>query len=171
MLPVSWRYVLALGLVAALAAALVAYRAARPDAAATPAPEARALPSPNAEAEVTLPGTDLPERAADIFTVEMTAYNSVPAQTDSTPNVTASGAKAAPGTVAVSRDLLERFPYGSEIAVLSVSGPGCGGYVPETPLTVADTMNARIRHHLDVWLETPRQARNWGRCRADIRAP
>ena len=35
MLPVSWRYVLALGLVAALAAALVAYRAARPDAPAT----------------------------------------------------------------------------------------------------------------------------------------
>ena len=168
MLPVSWRSVFALGLVAVLAAALVAYWAARPDAATTPAPDVgtRALPAPTAEAEVAVP-----ERNAETLTVEITAYNSVPAQTDSTPNVTASGAKAAPGTVAVSRDLLERFPYGSEIAVLSVSGPGCGGYVPETPLTVADTMNARIRNHLDVWLETPQQARNWGRCRAEIRAP
>ena len=168
MLPVSWRYVFALALVAALAAALVAYWAARPDAAATPAPDAgaRALPAPNAEAEVVAP-----ERDTDTFTVEMTAYTSVPAQTDGTPNLTASGAPTAPGTVAVSRDLLGRFPYGSEIAVLAVSGPECGGYVPDTPLTVADTMNARLENHIDVWLETTEQARNWGRCRADIRAP
>lgn len=162
MLPVSWRYVLALG----LTASLVAYWAARPLEGATPAPDAgaRALPTPNAEAEVVAP-----ER--NTFTVEMTAYTSVPAQTDSTPNLTASGAETAPGTVAVSRDLLERFPYGSEIAVLSVSGPECGGYVPDTPLTVADTMNARLENHVDVWLETLEQAQNWGRCRADIRAP
>ena len=168
MLPVSWRYVLALG----LAAALVAYWAARPDAAPTPSPDAgaRALPAPNAEAEVS-DEVSAPGRAADTLTVELTAYNSVPAQTDSTPNVTASGAEAAPGTVAVSRDLLGRFPYGSEVVVLSVSGPACGGYVPDTPLTVADTMNARIRNHVDVWLETTEQAQNWGRCRADIRAP
>ncbi len=164
MLPISWRYVIALG----LTAALVAWWVARPDAAATPVPDAgaRALPAPNTEAEVAAP-----ERNADTLTVEMTAYNSVPAQTDSTPNVTASGAEAAPATVAVSRDLLERFPYGSELIVLSVSGPACGGYVPETPLTVADTMNARLENHIDVWLETTEQARNWGRCRADIRAP
>lgn len=169
MLPVSWRYVIVLG----LTAALVAWWVARPDAPATPVPDAgaRALPAPNAQAEVSAPGVALPKRAAYTLTVEMTAYNSVPAQTDSTPNVTASGAEAAPGTVAVSRDLLGRFPYGSELAVLSVSGPECGGYVPDTPLTVADTMNARLENHIDVWLETTEQARNWGRCRADIRAP
>ncbi len=103
------------------------------------------------------------------LTVEITAYNSTVAQTDGDPTITASGAVAGPGTVAVSRDLLERFPYGSKLEILSVSGSGCGGWVPETPLTVADTMNARIQNHLDVWLETLEQARNWGRCQAEIR--
>ena len=103
------------------------------------------------------------------LTVEITAYNSTVAQTDDDPTITASGAVAGPGTVAVSRDLLERFPYGSELEIVSVSGDGCGGWVPETPLTVADTMNARIENHLDVWLETTEQALNWGRCEAQIR--
>ena len=99
----------------------------------------------------------------------MTAYTSAVAQTDATPNVTASGAEAGPGTAAASRDLLERLPYGSSVEVVSVSGEGCGGWVPETPLSVADTMNSRIENHLDVWLETTEQALNWGRCQAEIK--
>ena len=101
--------------------------------------------------------------------VEMTAYTSAASQTDATPNLTASGAVAGPGTAAASRDLLERMPYGSQVEVVSVSGEGCGGWVPDTPLTVADTMNARIENHLDVWLETSEQALNWGRCNAEIK--
>ena len=157
MISISWRSVLVLGLFAAL----FAWQTARPDAEATPVPTARAevaVQAPNAEPPATLP-------------VEMTAYTSVPSQTDGTPNLTASGAPPGPGTVAVSRDLLRRFPYGSAVVVLSVSGPGCGGWTPDAPLTVADTMNARIRNHVDVWLETTEQARNWGRCRAEIRLP
>jgi 3D (Asp-Asp-Asp) domain-containing protein len=107
---------------------------------------------------------------APTLSVEMTAYTSAAAQTDATPALTASGAVAGPGTAAVSRDLLERLPYGSQVEVLSVSGEGCGGWVPETPLTVADTMYPRIRNHLDVWLETTEQALNWGRCQAEITA-
>lgn len=103
------------------------------------------------------------------LTVEMTAYTSAPAQTDATPTLTASGAEAGPGTAAVSRDLLGRLPYGTQVEVVSVSGEGCGGWVPETPLTVADTMNPRIENHLDVWLETTEQALNWGRCQAEIK--
>jgi 3D (Asp-Asp-Asp) domain-containing protein len=106
---------------------------------------------------------------APTLSVEMTAYTSEAAQTDATPALTASGAVAGPGTAAASRDLLERLPYGSQVEVLSVSGEGCGGWVPETPLTVADTMHPRIRNHLDVWLETTEQAINWGRCRAEVR--
>ncbi len=30
-------------------------------------------------------------------------------------------------------------------------------------------MNARIKNHLDIWLETTQQARNWGRCEGEIR--
>ena len=103
------------------------------------------------------------------FEVEMTAYTSVASQTDATPNLTASGAEAGPGTAAASRDLLERLPYGSQVEVVAVSGEGCSGWVPETPLTVADTMNARTKNHLDVWLATEEQARNWGRCHAVVR--
>ena len=157
MLPVSWRYVLALG----LAAALVALWSARPDAEATPVP--------TAQAEVAAPARDAGAPAT--LAVEMTAYTSVPSQTDATPNATASGAPPAPGTVAVSRDLLGRFPFGSQLEVVEVSGPGCGGFVPDAPLTVADTMNARLRNHVDVWLGTTEQARNWGRCRAVLRVP
>lgn len=101
--------------------------------------------------------------------VDITAYSSTIAQTDDAPTITASGAVAGPGIVAVSRDLLERFPYGSEVEIITVSGQGCGGWVPKAPLTVADTMNARIKKHLDVWLGTTEQALNWGRCRGEIK--
>ncbi len=78
--------------------------------------------------------------------VEITAYSSSAAQTDEAPTITASGAVAGPGIVAVSRDLLARFPYGSEVEIISVSGEGCGGWVPETPLTVADTISTSTTH-------------------------
>ena len=114
-------------------------------------------------------GFNVTQAQAATLTVEITAYSSSSAQTDDAPTITASGAVAGPGTVAVSRDLLARFPYGSEVEILSVSGDGCGGWVPETPLTVADTMNARIKNHLDIWLETTEQALNWGRCQGEIK--
>jgi 3D (Asp-Asp-Asp) domain-containing protein len=106
---------------------------------------------------------------ASTLSVEMTAYTSEATQTDATPALTASGAVAGPGTAAASRDLLPIMPYGSQVEVVSVSGEGCGGWVPETPLTVADTMHPRIRNHLDIWLETTEQALNWGRCQAEVR--
>ena len=112
---------------------------------------------------------DVTQAQAATLTVEITAYSSSAAQTDDAPTITASGAVAGPGTVAVSRDLLKRFPYGSEVEIVAVSGDGCGGWVPETPLSVADTMNARLKNHLDIWLETTEQALNWGRCQGEIR--
>ncbi len=105
-----------------------------------------------------------------LLTVEMTAYTSDVDQTDDTPRITASGAPVAPGIAAASRDLLGRMPYGSQVEVVSVSGEGCGGWVPETPLTVADTMSSEIRNHLDVWLESNELALAWGRCEAEVRA-
>ncbi len=101
--------------------------------------------------------------------VEITAYSSTVAQTDDEPTITASGAVAGPGIIAVSRDLLERFPYGSKVEIIAVSGDGCGGWLPETPLTVADTMNARLKKHFDIWLGTTEQALNWGRCQGEIK--
>lgn len=103
------------------------------------------------------------------FTVEMTAYTSEAAQTDATPALTASGTQAGPGTAAASRDLLERLPYGSSVQVVTVTGEGCGGWVPDTPLRVVDTMSARIRNHLDIWVESTERALAWGRCQAEVR--
>ena len=132
---------------------------------------AETAPPPAAAVADTEPARDAraTDQPAPTLMVEMTAYTSVAAQTDATPNLTASGAQAGPGTAAASRDLLELLPYGSQVEVVSVSGEGCGGWVPETPLTVADTMNARIKNHLDVWLETTEQALSWGRCQAEIK--
>ncbi|WP_309573116.1 hypothetical protein, partial [Deinococcus sp.] len=54
--------------------------------------------------------------------VRATAYNSVPGQTDSTPFVTATGTRTRPGVVALSRDLLRQFPYGTKVMIEDLSG-------------------------------------------------
>lgn len=160
-LPRLHRTLLALVLVAWLAMWLATRRDAEP-ASVTAVPD-------RAEGRLEGRAGAAPPTDTSTLTVEMTAYTSVAAQTDATPTLTASGAVAGPGTAAASRDLLERLPYGTQVEVLSVSGEGCGGWVLETPLSVADTMHPRIENHLDVWLETTEQARNWGRCQAEVR--
>lgn len=155
----------ALVLALVLLAALGAYLSTRPEETVMRRPRSQTASPQKAPGTALLPAAESPT-----LTVEMTAYTSDVTQTDDTPRLTASGALVAPGIAAASRDLLERFPYGSHVEVLSVSGEGCGGWVPETPLTVADTMSARITNHLDVWLENNELALAWGRCQAEVRA-
>lgn len=155
----------ALVLALVLLAALGAYLSTRPEENVQRRSRQQAASPQNAPGAAP-PLTD----TAPTLTVEMTAYTSDTSQTDDTPRLTASGALVAPGIAAASRDLLGRFPYGSHVEVLSVSGEGCGGWVPETPLTVADTMSAEITGHLDVWLESNELALAWGRCQAEVRA-
>jgi 3D (Asp-Asp-Asp) domain-containing protein len=77
--------------------------------------------------------------------VTATAYNSEPAQTDSTPFVTASGTRVRAGTLAVSRDLLELLPYGTKIYV------------------VEDTMHPRWKRRVDFWMPSRAAAWRFGR--------
>lgn len=80
---------------------------------------------------------------------------------------TASGPRAGPGQIALSRDLIARIPYGSTVRLVQVRGPHCGGY-RTAPLRVTDTMARHVRNTADVWLPTVRQARSWGRCTARL---
>lgn len=86
----------------------------------------------------------------------------------SMPNqITATGTKAGNGQIAVSRDLLSRYPYGSKVKLVSVRGSNCNGY-PTLPLKVTDTMAAHVKNTMDVHLPSTRAARSWGRCIATV---
>ncbi len=110
-------------------------------------------------APVTAVATSTPEEPPSI-SVTLTGYNAVPAQTDSDPMITASGAYSNPQVVAArSRDLGKTLPFGT---IIEISGPAspamqnsCGyGVVAPTIgyRVIADTMNAKFTHRIDVLL-------------------
>jgi len=104
------------------------------------------------------------------MTLRATAYNSLTSQTDSTPFITATGAKTRFGIVAVSRDMLvDSLPYGSLVRLKDLghykTGRTAGKYndlLAEETFIVEDTMHARKRQQMDVWFPTYSQAKTWG---------
>lgn len=90
-----------------------------------------------------------------------TAYNSLAAQTDSTPFITATGTRTRPGVVALSRDLLRVFPYGSRITVEDLSGK-YNHLLRGRVFYVEDTMAARKTNSIDIWMGTRSQALQFG---------
>lgn len=94
--------------------------------------------------------------SAPAYTVSMTGYNAVPAQTDADPTTTASGAYSNPDVVAArSRDLADKLPYGTVIAVetSSATSKGCGASVVEDQIgyrVIADSMAARMHNKIDI---------------------
>lgn len=90
--------------------------------------------------------------------VHATGYTSCVTETDSTPHLTASNTLTAPGTIALSRDLLRTFTpgapfdFGDKVLI-----PGVGVF------EVWDTMNARWQTRADIWFESKESARRWGR--------
>jgi 3D (Asp-Asp-Asp) domain-containing protein len=108
-------------------------------------------------------------RALLTLVAKSTAYNSIPNQTDSTPFVTATGARTRFGVVALSRDLLRRIPYGSIVRIEDMgswtNGRGRGTYnrmLSGVNFIVEDTMHPRKRNTVDVWMPTRRAAIQWG---------
>jgi 3D (Asp-Asp-Asp) domain-containing protein len=105
---------------------------------------------------------DLASSTPESYSVTLTSYNAVPAQTSPTPWVTASGAPSNPEVVAArSRDLASELPYGTIIAVLgptsSDDGPYCGYGSVEHLIgdrVIADSMAARMHDKIDVQLPT-----------------
>lgn len=108
----------------------------------------------------TLEFLPLPPAPPTIEKVTLTAYSSEARQTDSTPFITASGTRTRQGVIAISRDLLARYPYGTKARLLS---HGCGSSAPPL-LVVEDTMHPRKRQQVDIWMPSREQALQWGRC-------
>lgn len=98
------------------------------------------------------------------YSVTLTAYNAVAAQTDGDPFVTASGAYSNPEVVAArSRDLADELPFGTIIEIDGYdtsSGGTCGYDVVAHRIgyrVIADTMNSRFTDRIDVLLDTKKE--------------
>ncbi|WP_019007949.1 3D domain-containing protein [Deinococcus aquatilis] len=137
----------------AAAVAQVARPAPAPARVATPAP-VRAVPT-------TAPIAQAPVRTGRTAIVRATAYNSLPGQTDSSPFITATGTRVRPGVVALSRDLLRTFPYGSKIMLEDMSGR-YNNLLKGRIFIVEDTMAARKTNSLDIWMGTRSEAIRFG---------
>jgi 3D (Asp-Asp-Asp) domain-containing protein len=108
-------------------------------------------------------------RSSNAVVVRSTAYNSLAAQTDRTPHITATGARTRFGVVALSRDLLRQIPYGSQVRITDLGQWGSGknrgqynGTLSEMLFVVEDTMHQRKRQQIDVWFPSYRAAVRWG---------
>lgn len=87
--------------------------------------------------------------------VPVTAYNSTPEQTDSTPFITAKGTQVRPGVIAANF-----LPFGTQIRIPH--------YFGDQIFVVEDRMNARYDKRIDIWMESMSEARDWGVRRVEI---
>lgn len=95
------------------------------------------------------------------YVVTATVYHAVEGQCDDSPLVTASGAKIKSAEsayehryLAVSRDLLDVFPYGTMVEV-----SGCGEL--DGVWVVADTMNRRYKGYIDLLINPDMKGGKW----------
>lgn len=94
------------------------------------------------------------------YIVTATVYHAVEGQCDDTPLVTACGKNINPEDpyghryLAVSRDLLDVFPYGTEVVV-----SGTGDY--DGIWVVADTMNKRFSGYIDFLINEDMKGGKW----------
>lgn len=95
-----------------------------------------------------------------VYIVTATVYHAVEGQCDNTPLVTASGKNINPENpyshryIAVSHDLLDVFPYGTEVFV-----NGTGDY--DGIWVVTDTMNKRFSGHIDFLINKELKSGKW----------
>ena len=101
------------------------------------------------------------ERESEVYVVTATVYHAVEGQCDDNPLVTASGAKISSAEsayehryLAVSRDLLDVFPYGTMVEV-----SGCGEM--DGRWVVADTMNRRYKGYIDLLINPDMRGGKW----------
>ena len=96
-----------------------------------------------------------------VYVVTATVYHAVESQCDSDCLVTASGARIASADsayahryLAVSRDLLDVFPYGTRVEV-----SGCGEL--DGVWIVSDTMNRRYKGYIDLLINHDMKGGKW----------
>jgi 3D (Asp-Asp-Asp) domain-containing protein len=95
------------------------------------------------------------------YVVTATVYHAVAGQCDDSPLVTASGARISSAEsaydhryLAVSRDLLDVFPYGTMVEV-----SGCGEL--DGVYTVVDTLNKRYKGYIDILINPDMRGGKW----------
>lgn len=88
-----------------------------------------------------------------VINVPVTAYNSLPGQTDSTPCITANGFNLCQNNQqnVIAANFL---PFGTKVRFPD--------YDPDTIYTVQDRMNARYAYRADIWMKTKGEAINFG---------
>ena len=110
-------------------------------------------PMPKESIKAYYNGPTLPEisaRAADrTMYIMVSAYNSLPEQTDSTPFITASNTRTRDGIVATNS-----LPFGSIVRFPDVYG--------DKEFVVEDRMNKRYYYQMDIWMEHRVDAVNFG---------
>jgi 3D (Asp-Asp-Asp) domain-containing protein len=88
-------------------------------------------------------------KRVECYTVQATVYSTNPKETDSTPNITASGFRLDPSNpkkhriIAVSRDLKQKLGFGKRVRI-----EGAGIHNGE--YTVRDVMNKRWTNKIDI---------------------
>lgn len=101
------------------------------------------------------------ERESEVYIVTATVYHAIEGQCDDNPLVTASGAKISSAEsayehryLAVSRDLLDVFPYGTMVEV-----SGCGEL--DGIYCVVDTMAKRFKGYVDILINPDMKIGKW----------
>lgn len=101
------------------------------------------------------------ERESEVYVVTATVYHAVEGQCDDSPLATASGAKIKSAEsayehkyLAVSRDLLDVFPYGTMVEV-----SGCGEL--DGVYYVVDTMAKRFKGYVDILINPDMKGGKW----------
>lgn len=101
------------------------------------------------------------EREREIYVVTATVYHAVEEQCDKDCLITASGSRISSTKsaydhryIAVSRDLLDVFPYGTKVEV-----SGCG--MLDGEWIVADTMNRRYKGYVDLLINPDMPIGKW----------
>ncbi|MDP3985174.1 MAG: hypothetical protein Q8P82_00260 [bacterium] len=79
----------------------------------------------------------------------ITAYASVPWQTDSTPFITADGSRVRDGIVAANF-----LPFGTQVRIPELFG--------DKVFEVHDRMNRRYTNRMDIWMESTAKSRQFG---------
>lgn len=96
-----------------------------------------------------------PDRVHSVA-VMCTAYTSRECETDSTPFITASNTRVAPGLVALSRDMLREYTPGAPFQF------GDLVVIDGRAYRVEDTMAPRFTRRADIWHHDLRAAREYG---------
>ena len=107
------------------------------------------------------PKTEIVEVEREVYVVTATVYHAVPEQCDKDCLVTASGASISSAEsaydhryVAVSRDLLDVFPYGTKVEV-------SGGGELDGIYCVVDTMAKRFKGYVDILINPDMKIGKW----------